>query len=58
MQGRTVITIAHRLSTLRNADKLIVIKEGVVAESGTHEELLALEGIYAGLHHLQFDRPS
>jgi ABC-type multidrug transport system fused ATPase/permease subunit len=58
MEGRTVITIAHRLSTLRDADKLIVIKDGVVAESGTHEELLALEGVYAGLHHLQFDRPA
>jgi len=58
MEGRTVITIAHRLSTLRDADKLIVIKDGVVAESGTHEELLALDGIYAGLHHLQFDRPA
>jgi subfamily B ATP-binding cassette protein MsbA len=58
MEGRTVITIAHRLSTLRGADKLIVIKDGVVAESGTHEELLALGGVYAGLHHLQFDRPA
>jgi ABC-type multidrug transport system fused ATPase/permease subunit len=58
MDGRTVITIAHRLSTLRDADKLIVIKDGVVAESGTHEELLALDGIYAGLHHLQFDQPA
>ncbi len=58
MEGRTVITIAHRLSTLRDADKLIVIKDGTVAESGTHEELLALDGIYAGLHHLQFDRPA
>jgi ABC-type multidrug transport system fused ATPase/permease subunit len=58
MEGRTVITIAHRLSTLRDADKLIVIKDGVVAESGTHEELLALDGIYAGLHHLQFDQPA
>src|SRR6202011_4009902 len=47
MQGRTVITIAHRLSTLRNADKIIVIKDGVVAEDGTHEELLDLNGIYA-----------
>jgi subfamily B ATP-binding cassette protein MsbA len=58
MEGRTVITIAHRLSTLRDADKLIVIKDGTVAESGTHEELLALDGVYAGLHHLQFDRPA
>ncbi len=56
MEGRTVITIAHRLSTLRNADKIIVIKDGVVAEDGTHEELLALGGVYAGLHHLQFGR--
>ena len=58
MEGRTVITIAHRLSTLRNAEKLIVIKEGVVAETGTHQELLALDGTYAGLHHLQFDQPA
>jgi subfamily B ATP-binding cassette protein MsbA len=55
MQGRTVITIAHRLSTLRNADKIIVIKDGVVVEDGTHEQLLSLGGVYAGLHHLQFD---
>jgi ABC-type multidrug transport system fused ATPase/permease subunit len=54
--GRTVIAIAHRLSTLRNADKIIVVKDGVVAEDGAHQQLLALDGIYAQLHHLQFDR--
>ncbi|MCW2655434.1 MAG: transporter [Mycobacterium sp.] len=54
MEGRTVITIAHRLSTLRDADKIIVIKDGVVAEDGTHGELLALDGVYAQLHRLQF----
>jgi ABC-type protease/lipase transport system fused ATPase/permease subunit len=57
MQGRTVITIAHRLSTLRNADKIIVIKDGVVAEDGTHEELLDLNGIYARMQRLQFNQP-
>jgi ABC-type multidrug transport system fused ATPase/permease subunit len=58
MEGRTVITIAHRLSTLRNADKIIVIDNGVVAEDGTHEELLELGGLYAHLHHLQFEKPA
>ena len=55
MTGRTVITIAHRLSTLRIADKIIVIQDGVVAEEGTHDELLKLSGIYAQLCRLQFD---
>jgi len=54
MAGRTVITIAHRLSTLRNADKIIVIKDGVVAEDGDHQELLERDGAYAQLHHLQY----
>jgi ABC-type multidrug transport system fused ATPase/permease subunit len=58
MEGRTVITIAHRLSTLRAADKIIVLKDGVVAEDGTHQELLELNGVYAQLHHLQFGRPA
>ena len=54
MKGRTVIAVAHRLSTLRNADKIVVIKSGIVAENGTHRQLLHLNGIYAELHHLQF----
>ncbi|MBV9515105.1 MAG: ATP-binding cassette domain-containing protein, partial [Mycobacteriaceae bacterium] len=58
MQGRTVITIAHRLSTLRNADKIIVIDNGVVTEDGTHRELLELDGLYARLHKLQYDTPA
>jgi ABC-type multidrug transport system fused ATPase/permease subunit len=57
MAGRTVVTIAHRLSTLRDANKIIVIKDGLVAEDGTHEELLRLGGVYAQLHRLQFDQP-
>ncbi len=58
MEGRTVLTIAHRLSTLRSADKIIVIKEGAVAEDGTHQELIALDGVYAELHRLQFGTPA
>jgi ABC-type multidrug transport system fused ATPase/permease subunit len=57
MAGRTVITIAHRLSTLRNADKIIVIKDGVVAEEGTHEELLDVDGIYARMQRIQYNQP-
>jgi subfamily B ATP-binding cassette protein MsbA len=55
MRDRTVITIAHRLTTILDADQVIVIAGGVVAESGTHSELLALNGIYAGLYRTQFD---
>jgi len=55
MKGRTVITIAHRLTTIRDADQIIVIAGGVVAESGTHDELMAKNGIYAELHRTQFD---
>ncbi len=58
MKGRTVITIAHRLMTIRDSNKIIVITDGVVAESGTHDQLMALNGIYAGLHHTQFDAES
>jgi ABC-type multidrug transport system fused ATPase/permease subunit len=56
--GRTVLNIAHRLGTLRNVDKIIVIKDGVVAEDGTHEQLLAKNGTYAQLYHLQFEGPN
>ncbi len=44
--GRTVIIIAHRLSTLRNADKIMVIDKGELIESGSHEELMKQEGLY------------
>jgi ABC-type multidrug transport system fused ATPase/permease subunit len=57
MKGRTVIMIAHRLSTLRDADKIIVIKDGVVAEEGTNDELIARGGVYAELHRIQYDTP-
>jgi ATP-binding cassette subfamily B protein len=49
VQGRTTLAIAHRLSTLRNADKLIVLQNGEIAEAGTHQELLEAGGIYADL---------
>jgi ABC-type multidrug transport system fused ATPase/permease subunit len=58
MKGRTVITIAHRLSTIRNADKIVVLKSGVVAEEGSHDELLARNGVYAELYKIQFSTPS
>jgi subfamily B ATP-binding cassette protein MsbA len=57
MKGRTVITIAHRLSTIRNSDKIVVLKGGVVAEEGTHDELIAKNGVYADLYHIQFSKP-
>src|SRR5450432_1112099 len=53
MAGRTVIIIAHRLSTIRDADKIVVLKGGYVAEEGTHDELIAKNGIYAELYHIQ-----
>ena len=53
--GRTTIIIAHRLSTLRNADKIIVIDGGKIPESGTHEELIRMNGIYYKLYKYQLD---
>ncbi|MEK9677331.1 MAG: ATP-binding cassette domain-containing protein, partial [Rhodospirillaceae bacterium] len=54
MKGRTTIVIAHRLSTVMDADLIHVINDGTLAESGTHAELLARDGIYARLYQLQF----
>jgi ATP-binding cassette subfamily B protein/subfamily B ATP-binding cassette protein MsbA len=53
VQGRTTLIIAHRLSTVRNADWIVVVHDGKIVEAGTHEELLALRGRYAHLHELQ-----
>ncbi len=51
---RTIIVIAHRLSTVKRADKILVIKDGVIAEEGTHDELINLKGLYAKLCKVQF----
>ena len=55
MQGRTTFIVAHRLSTVKNADEILVMKDGKVVERGTHESLLALSGEYATLYSGQFD---
>uniref|UniRef100_UPI00404B8691 ABC transporter ATP-binding protein n=1 Tax=Fulvivirga sp. TaxID=1931237 RepID=UPI00404B8691 len=56
MKGRTSIIIAHRLSTVRQADKIFVLKDGKIAESGSHDELIAIEdGVYGNLVRLQFN---
>ena len=54
MDGRTSIVIAHRLSTILKADRILVVKDGVIAESGTHEELLEKGGTYRELYETQF----
>ena len=56
MEGRTSIVIAHRLSTILKADRILVVQNGVIAQQGTHRELLAQEGIYKQLYETQFKR--
>lgn len=52
--GRTSFVVAHRLTTVRNADHILVLDRGSIAEGGTHEELLRRGGLYAGIYESQF----
>ena len=54
MEGRTSFIVAHRLSTIREADIILVMKDGNIIEQGSHEELLAMNGFYAELYNSQF----
>ena len=58
MRGRTTVVIAHRLATVRDADRIIVLDDGAVAEEGTHDALIARGGLYADLAARQFDAPT
>jgi subfamily B ATP-binding cassette protein MsbA len=55
MQGRTTLVIAHRLSTIERADRIVVMQKGQIVETGTHQELLAKDAVYAQLHRIQFE---
>ncbi len=57
-RGRTTIVIAHRLSTIEWADRILVMSGGHIVESGTHEKLLKINNLYAGLYRIQFARQS
>ena len=54
MRGRTVLVIAHRFSTIKDASRILVMNEGVIAELGTHDELMKKNGVYRRLYELQF----
>ena len=54
MEGRTSFVVAHRLSTIKNADIILVMKDGHIIESGSHQELLEKGGFYHHLYHSQF----
>ena len=54
MKGRTTFVIAHRLSTVQRADRIVVIDQGSIVEEGRHEELMSNQGIYCRLHNMQF----
>ena len=58
MQNRTSLIVAHRLSTIQRADKIIVLHHGEIREQGTHQELLALRGLYWRLYKLQYSDPT
>ena len=55
MQGRTSFVVAHRLSTIREADVILVMRDGRIVEQGKHDELLTRNGFYAKLYHSQFE---
>jgi ATP-binding cassette subfamily B protein len=55
MQGRTSFIVAHRLSTIREADVILVMRDGHIVEQGSHDELLAQGGFYATLYNSQFE---